>query len=129
VTVGASKFTVAAASGNTAIAGTLSVTGTSSHTGNSTFGGTITVSGASALQGGATVTGGALTLGSATTAPVHIVTVQQTAPTMTNGASVVCTLTFGTDTEGLIQGVTSSTGNPGKNGAICQLNFNSAFAN
>ncbi len=43
--VNTNKFTVAASSGNTAVAGTFSVTGTSSHTGNSTFGGTVGITG------------------------------------------------------------------------------------
>lgn len=43
--VNTNKFTVAASSGNTAVAGTFSVTGTSSHTGNATFGGTVGITG------------------------------------------------------------------------------------
>ena len=57
LTMDSNKFTVANASGNTAIAGTLAVTGTSALTGNVTAGGTLGVTGNATVGGTLAATG------------------------------------------------------------------------
>jgi fibronectin-binding autotransporter adhesin len=103
--------------------GAVSLSGTTTVTGANTF----TVNGGlTSLKLGLNVTGGALNLGSAGTGPVHIVTAQQTAPTLANGTGATCT-NVGTvnDTAGQIQVVVTTTGT---SVPICTMTFNSAYA-
>jgi len=113
------------------IGGTTATTVNIGHTGqtqallgNGTVAGTFAVTGVTTLSG-------TLNIGTGSSAPVHIVSAQTTAPTVAvgNGAGTTgsCTLTNGTDVAGLI--TITVGGTKTASAAMCTITFNSAYGN
>jgi hypothetical protein len=66
LTIGANKFTVAASSGNTAIAGTLTVSGTALFSTNATVSGNLGITGSLTVTGNTSINSGSITIADST---------------------------------------------------------------